>query len=134
MLKQIFKEFWIQVVLSIIWVIYNEYTDKKSFDLASSVKNFGTCLFLTSWFLGQYLRIKKQRSVDNSLSEILKSTQEVITTQTELMQESVANVTGGDSFCYLSIGNINVMVATLDASSLNTVTSIASAAINIQEG
>lgn len=67
---QLFKEFVIQIVISTLWGFW-KISDLNGADAVQGfLTNFCGCLFLTSWFLGQILRVKKQLSVEASLNSI----------------------------------------------------------------
>lgn len=106
--KQIVREFWLQFVISLIWSFW-----KINFDFSSEkgienfISNFGACFFLSSWFFGQVIRVKKQQKIESHLDSLTNNLQRLISNLEISAQKIIDNVTGGKSFLYMTIGNIN---------------------------
>jgi len=99
--KQIFKEFWIQTVLSLIWAFYKVHIASASENVISVfVANFSASIFLLSWMFGQVIRIKKQHKIEDEFNNVkteLSSLLGKIETQT---QDLIGYSTGGESLAY----------------------------------
>ncbi len=100
--RQIAKEFWLPLTLATAWSLFNVAPLEANI---ATLKNFinvlGGSFFFLSWINGQWLRIRKQIRTDNLLNSIesrVTNTLEQLTSRTD---EIIAQITGGDSFCYL---------------------------------
>jgi len=106
-LKQIVKEFWLPFLLSVLWVFYNIFGDKIENVHGDKVKNivniFGPTFFLLSWLTGQFFRIKKQTKVEDNFLTVESRLQELLSEIERQTTKMIAHISGGDSFCYLSI-------------------------------
>lgn len=109
LLKQIVKEFWLPLVLSILWVIYNIYggNNEGQWSIQRVVNLFGTTFFLLSWLTGQYHRIKKQTKVEDSFDAIETRFKELLGQLESKTNEMIGHISGGNSFPWLQIGQIN---------------------------
>ena len=105
---QVVKEFWIQFLISIIWAGYkikwNFSTDNAIID---AITNFGASFFLLSWFIGQFLRIKKQQKIESHFEAITTDLKDLIQELEKSVSKIISNITGSESFAYVQIGNIN---------------------------
>lgn len=107
-IKQVIREFWMQFVLSIVWGLYKikgDFTGEKAVE--TFITNFGACFFLTSWFFGQILRVKKQQTVETHLELLTNNLQKLIADLELTSKRIIDNVTGGKSFLYMTIANID---------------------------
>lgn len=107
-LKQVVKEFWIQFIVSLLWGLWKinfDFTGEKS--IGDFIANFGACFFLTSWFFGQILRVKKQQMIETHLESLTNNLQRLIVNLELASQKIIDNVTGGKSFLYMMISSIN---------------------------
>jgi hypothetical protein len=99
--KQIFKEFWIQTALSLIWASYKVHIAPVSESTISVfATNFSAAIFLVSWMFGQVIRIKKQHKIEDEFNTVkteLSSLLGKIETQT---QDLIGYSTGGESLAY----------------------------------
>jgi hypothetical protein len=66
-LCQLVKEFWLPTVIGLLWAFY------RGGDLATSIANFGSALFLSWWFLGQIFRVSRQQAQDKKLDAVQAS-------------------------------------------------------------
>lgn len=107
--KQLFKEFWIPLVLSILWVIYNILGSIQSQQLTIQqiVNVFGPTFFLISWLTGQFFRVKKQTKIENSFSNVENKMIGLVDKLDEKTEELIGNLTGGDSFPMIQMTSIN---------------------------
>lgn len=107
--KQIIKEFWIPLFLSIIWVIYNIYwnNSNETWNVQKTVNVFGPTFFLLSWLLGQFFRVKKQTKVEDSFEVIELRFKELLNKIEVRTEEMVNHISGGNSFPYLQIAMID---------------------------
>lgn len=70
-IKHIIKEFWIPLIGSIIWTVFNFYSLKDQDKNITTIINIAMpSFFFISWMTGQYFRVKKQTDVADSLSSI----------------------------------------------------------------
>lgn len=107
-IKQLVKEFWIQFIISILWAVWKINGELEISEITINfIANFGACFFLTSWFFGQILRVKKQQLVESHLDSLTNNLQKLITNLELASQKIIDNVTGGKSFIYMIVGNIN---------------------------
>jgi hypothetical protein len=100
---QIFKEFWIQILLSVTWAVYKVCVASNSDNLISVfATNFSASIFLISWMFGQVVRIKKQHKIEDEFNIVkseLTSLLHKIETQTN---DLIGYSTGGDSLAYFT--------------------------------
>jgi hypothetical protein len=106
-LKQLIREFWLPLLLAGTWTAYALFTDPLPIDLKSFVKTFGPAFFLVSWATGQFIRVSKQARVDTNLRSIQERIEHLLDLIEARTKEIVAQITGGDSFCYVSLFNID---------------------------
>jgi len=105
---QVIKEFWIQFVISIFWGLFRiEWTFSQQDSIINFIGNFGAAFFLTSWFLGQILRIKKQQKIESHFEVLTTHLQNLIIDLKTTSKNIIDNVTGGESFLYMVIGSIS---------------------------
>jgi hypothetical protein len=108
LLTQIIKEFWIQLIISSLWAIYkvrNDLTGQN--EIITFITNFGASLFLTSWFIGQILRIKKQQKIESYLELVTHKVESLLNNLENSSNKIIDNITGGNSYLYMIIGNIS---------------------------
>lgn len=102
-LKQILKEFWIQIAISLIWALYKVYITPTSENVISVfTTNFFASIFFISWMFGQVIRIKKQHKIEDEFKNVkteLNSLLVKIETQT---QDLIGYSSGGESIAYFS--------------------------------
>ena len=97
--RQVLKEFWIQVVISCVWALYNVQNLSSDKNLCLEfVKQFGVSFFLASWFLGQIIRIKKQHKIEGSFVSIELRLASLIKKLEVTTEEIINYLTGGDSY------------------------------------
>lgn len=108
-LKQIIKEFWIPLALSIIWVLYNIYGNSSDaeWNIQKTVNVFGPTFFLLSWLTGQFFRVKKQTKVEDSFGAMEVRFKELLDKVESKTEEMIGHISGGNSFPWLQIGMIN---------------------------
>ncbi|MBO9699936.1 MAG: hypothetical protein J7604_06980 [Sporocytophaga sp.] len=110
-IKQLIKEFWIQLVLSIAWSVYTVYNASERSDVISIfIKNFGTSFFLLSWFFGQFIRVKKQKKTENSFEELKTKTEELIKQLEQATTKTIGNLTGGNSFPIIKLASFPAII------------------------
>lgn len=91
--RQLLKEFWIQMILSLAWASYKAYrADTENFVVA--VGAFSASFFFLSWLLGQVLRVKKQQKVESDLHK-LKDDLQIVLTSLEVQINNLAGFTMG---------------------------------------
>ncbi len=103
-IKQIFKEFWLPFILALCWSFYSI---GETFSLARFIANFGTAFFLISLACGQFFRIQKQNKVEDNFVDIRKNMEDFLKALENRTENIINTLTGGDSFCYWHIANIN---------------------------
>lgn len=107
--KQIIKEFWLPLLLSIAWVLYNIYEteDNKTWSVQKVVNVFGPTFFLLSWLTGQFFRVKKQTKVEDSFGTMEARFKELLSEVESKTNEMIGHISGGNSFPYFQIGTIS---------------------------
>lgn len=110
-INQLIKEFWIPLLISIIWTLINIYLifDDNEANLKTNAINyvniFGPTFFLVSWLTGQIFRVKKQMNVEHNLNKV-ENKLISITEQLENKTNQLINfTTGGDSYFYYKVTN-----------------------------
>jgi len=65
LLKRIIFEFWLAFVVAAIWAILRAWPFQVEWTwLGTLVANFSVAFFLVSYMIGQYVRIRRQRAVE----------------------------------------------------------------------
>ncbi len=107
--KQLIKEFWVPLLLSIAWVSYNIFGSEASdeWNTQKVVNVFGPTFFLLSWLTGQFFRVKKQTRVEDSFSTMEARFEELLTEIERKTNEMIGHISGGNSFPYFQIGMID---------------------------
>jgi hypothetical protein len=110
--KQILKEFWFPLILSILWTIYNIYGDENrgEWSVQKIVNTFGPTFFLLSWVTGQLFRVKKQAKVEDSFGSMEVRFKELMDKLEAKAEETISHISGGDSYPRVSfcmIGDSN---------------------------
>lgn len=106
--RQLLKEFYLPLLLAVVWTLFNFFTetdDRRTLKLVVNV--FGPAFFLASWAIGQWHRVRKQQSVDSGLTDIQSRLSTLMTQMEATATETAAYITGGDSVCYLT-GNMGI--------------------------
>jgi hypothetical protein len=106
-LKLILREFWLPLVLAAGWTAYALITDPLPANFKSLIKTFGPAFFLVSWATGQFIRVSKQSRVETNLNAIQTRLQDLLTQIEIRTTEIVAQISGGNSFCYGRLFTIN---------------------------
>jgi hypothetical protein len=108
-IKQIINEFWIPLILAILWVLYNIYgnDDSSQWNFQKIVNVFGPTFFLLSWMTGQFFRIKKQTKVEESFGTLESRFKELLDKVETKTEEMIGHVTGGNSFPWFQIAMID---------------------------
>jgi hypothetical protein len=104
---QLLKEFWIPLVVSVVWASIGLVWTTTS-PWVAAVKDGAACFFLVSWATGQYFRVKKQTHVENRLTEIVTRLTGVLEKIEAASDKTVAAMTGGTSYCIADFHNMNV--------------------------
>lgn len=103
-LKQLLNEFWLPVVISICWTAYG--LREQPFEKWASVATVNSALvtfFALSFVTAQWNRVKKQLEVKDGLSGIEGKVQQMLDSLAEKTNDLVNQVTGGDSYCFLTV-------------------------------
>ncbi|MCE9777564.1 hypothetical protein LZ645_21820 [Shewanella algae] len=108
-IKQIVKEFWIPLSLSIMWVLYNIYGSESAepWDIKKVVNVFGPTFFLLSWLTGQFFRVKKQSKVEDNFGLMEARFKELLNEVENKTNEMISHISGGNSFPYFQIGMLD---------------------------
>lgn len=113
--KQIFKEFWIQTTLSIIWATFKMYNSKETNEYISIfIANFSGSLFFLSWMFGQVFRVKKQLKIEEEFGNIKSDLNILIKNLEKQTKDLIGYSTGGDSIAYLRPSYFNSSELHLD--------------------
>jgi hypothetical protein len=68
---QLTKEFWLPMLISIAWTVFNfKQVDLNNLALKDVINVFGPTFFLASWLLSQFFRVKNQQHVRSGLMKI----------------------------------------------------------------
>lgn len=103
--KQLLKEFWIPLLIAVIWTLADIMPSEQKSGLLKHIKTFGPAFFFVSWLLAQFWRVKKQLTIDKNFSTV-ESKILALTEQLESKTNNLINhLTGGDSYFYYKIGN-----------------------------
>lgn len=65
--KQLFKEFWLPLIIGLAWTSYVVGAYGK---LTAYISNFATSFFLASWLTGQFNRIRRDHKVKDSFDSL----------------------------------------------------------------
>ncbi|MFW6114543.1 MAG: hypothetical protein ACOC7K_02270 [bacterium] len=108
-IKQAIKEFWLPAIVAVSWATYNIWVEdpRTTASWISFINVFGPTFFLAAWLTGQFFRIRKQARVETSLAEITQRLETVADDLAQNTQQLLANVLGGDSYCYVSVPQID---------------------------
>lgn len=106
--KQMLKEFWFPLMLSILWTIYNIYGDgnRGEWSVQKIVNTFGPTFFLLSWVTGQFFRVKKQTKVEDSFGSMEVRFKELMDKLEAKAEETIAHISGGDSYPWVQFCGI----------------------------
>jgi len=108
--KQLLREFWLPAAVALAWAATGVFwVGTNAPPWIAFVKDTAACFFLVSWGTGQYFRVKKQSQVETHLEGILARLSEVAGKIEAASAESTALMTGGDSYCYVSLHNMETM-------------------------
>jgi hypothetical protein len=70
-LIQLLKEFWLPLILGLLWTIYNiADTPIAEWSAKNFLNIFGPTFFFMSWLVAQWYRVRKQQKVEAGLGEI----------------------------------------------------------------
>lgn len=105
--RQAVKEFWLPFCIALVWTCWNIFKRKNDvWSFTHCVNIFAPSFFLASWLVGQYFRIKKQSRVEDNLVELQRGVKSLLNELETKTKDVIAQVTGGDSFCYLMLGSL----------------------------
>ena len=98
--KQLLKEFWFPLMLSILWTTYNIYGggNRSGWPVQKIVNTFGPTFFLLSWVTGQFFRVKKQTKVEDSFGSMEVRFKELMDKLEAKAEETIAYISGGDDY------------------------------------
>ncbi|AZE35220.1 hypothetical protein C4K06_2187 [Pseudomonas chlororaphis subsp. aureofaciens] len=104
---QLVTEFSVPMIISIAWTSYVLWG--KELTVQSIGANFGGAFFFVSWMSGQFFRVRKQASVEESFGSVEKRLNHLIDELETKSQHMIGYITGGDSHLYFlplqSVGN-----------------------------
>jgi hypothetical protein len=103
--KQLLKEFWVPGLIAGGWTTYVGWGG--NITVESVLAAFGPSFFLASWLTGQVFRVRKQAGVESSLQALEGRIIELVDKLEEETQELLNHMTGGDSYCYMSVMSNN---------------------------
>lgn len=95
--NQIIKEFWLPLIIALLWTLYNLNLKNESWSIAKAINVFGPTFFLVSWCCGQYFRIRKQKKVEYELDEVQNKLDKFFKQLETKTENIINNLTGGDS-------------------------------------
>lgn len=106
-IKQLFREFWLPLVLALLWALYNlKIHAGGSWDFTRFLNIFGPTFVFTSYLLAQWFRVRKQQKVESGLRTIESNVSQLVRDLDKRTKDLIGHVTGGDSFCHLVGGHI----------------------------
>lgn len=77
-LKQILREFWVPLLVAILWTILTHDTTPQLGKFTTLVNIGMPTFFFVSWMTGQYFRVSKQERVSSTLSNIESRVEKVL--------------------------------------------------------
>jgi hypothetical protein len=78
-------EFWLALVVALVWAILRDWPFRAEWSWAGAfVTNLGGAFFLVSYFTGQYVRIKRQHTNEQTLATLMEQLGGVKSTVDEL--------------------------------------------------
>jgi hypothetical protein len=79
------SEFWFALVLALVWAILRDWPFRAEWSwVGAFVTNLGGAFFLVSYFTGQYVRIKRQHTNEQTLATLMEQLGGVKSTVDEL--------------------------------------------------
>lgn len=100
-IKQIINEFWLQLLLSVLWGAYKvQVAPAESNLIATFVANFSAALFLLSWMMGQIVRVKKQQKMEEDFFHVKNELRDLLNKLEQQTKDLVGYSTGGSSIAY----------------------------------
>ncbi|WP_043311344.1 hypothetical protein [Pseudomonas sp. ML96] len=108
--KQLLKEFWIPGLIAAAWTTYVVWG--AAITVEKVLAALGPSFFLASWLTGQVFRVRKQAGVESGLQSLERRLSGLVEKIEGDTRELLNHMTGGDSFCYMSVmaDNRNWMV------------------------
>lgn len=100
-LKQVGKEFGLQILASLLWAMYGIYLAAPGESkLNIFVSKFFSALFLLSWIAGQFIRVKKQQKVEEEFLSVKQRIEHLIEKLELQTQHLIGYATGNGSIVY----------------------------------
>jgi len=70
-LRQLLREFWLPLLLGVLWTAYNMIDrPREEWTMRQVLNVLGPTFFFMSWLVAQWYRVRKQQRVEDELSEI----------------------------------------------------------------
>ena len=101
--KMLVREFWLPFALATVWTVFALMKALKPLNITSVMTIFGPTFFLFSWASGQFIRVRRQSHVESNLQTIQTRLEALLTQLETRTAEIVAQITGGDSFCFVQL-------------------------------
>ena len=95
---QLVTEFSVPLIISIVWTTYVLWG--KDATVQSVGANFGGAFFFISWISGQFFRVRKQASVEDSFGSVGERLNHLVDELETKTQHMIGYITGGDSHLY----------------------------------
>ncbi|MGE1091346.1 hypothetical protein [Pseudomonas zeae] len=95
--KQLFKEFWLPLVVAISWAVYNGLG--QTFLVKDFITNLMPAFFLASWMTGQIFRVRKQAGMEASIDHLQLRLGRMIDELNDKTRWTINHITGGDGYC-----------------------------------
>ena len=102
-LRKLLRQFWLPFLVALGWTGSVLWNHADRWTLTHVLAAFAPSFFLASWAVGQFFRVKNQSQVERNLSNIEMRVGELLGRLEESTQELTANITGGESACYVYI-------------------------------
>lgn len=93
-------------LISVAWMLYTQYK-AETWTIVSGTTQFSAAFFFTAWISGNIFRILKQRKVERNLRGIEDRLIGLVDRVEERTADLLNHITGGESFCYLTVGKVN---------------------------
>jgi hypothetical protein len=98
LIRRIISEFWLALVLALVWAILRDWPFRAEWSwVGAFIANFGPAFFLVSYFTGQYVRIKRQHTTEqtfatftNQLGGLTSAVSELTTKVTDVVAREPA--------------------------------------------
>lgn len=118
-LKELWRNFWIPLILSVVWATFRAYDSETKSPVSSFVANFSASLFLISWAVGQYKRVQKQLDDKEQFNKITANLTSLVNKMEEYASQLAGFTLGDSKDLLLSMGTDSKATKTATFSLVN---------------